>query len=322
MVKRLNNFSAVTDRQSHPPLTGAESSRVDRVAAELEQNGIVVFSDLVSKEQLSAMQRAFSTRLNRIRWNNLEGYEKERYRHLVNDLLAVDQAFVNLTLHPVVKETLRRYIGDQVELCEAKGWLSLPTKRDFHGWHADAWYDQGVVDYIPKEVKLAVYLTDVRSGAFNYVKGSHQKEHPRYFSNKEVESLNGSEVVEVKGPAGTAFLFDTSGIHRQSVPIVEPRHALFYNYHEPSIKLEAENVTNYRYHPLVLNASFLGNLSAEDQRLLGFGNQTNFIPAYDRPAKHLALQRAFSLAFDLELRARNFHERVKARLSRSFDRRR
>jgi hypothetical protein len=135
-----------------------------------------------------------------------------------------------------------------------------------------------------------------------------------------VESLKGAEIVEVTGAAGTAFLFDTSGIHRQSVPILEPRHALFYNYHEPSVKLEAENVTNYRYHPLVLNAAFLGNLSAEDQRLLGFGNQTNFIPAYDRPAKHLGLQRAFGLAFDLELRARNFQERVKARLSRTFDR--
>jgi hypothetical protein len=289
------------------------------VLAELDQNGIVVLSDLIDEQQLTAMQRAFKSRLKHVRWNDIEGYEKERYRHVVNDLLTIDQGFVDIAIHPLVRNVLRRYIGDDVELVEAKGWMSLPTIRDFHGWHGDAWYDQTAVDYIPREVKLAVYLTDVRSGAFNYVKGSHRKHHPRYFKNSEVEAIPDSEIIEVLGPAGTAFLFDTTGIHRQSVPILEPRHALFYDYHKPSVRLEPDNV-NYRYHPLLLNAAFLGDLKEEDKRLLGFGNKIRYVPAHEKPGKHTALQKTFTAAFDLELRVRNLQERVRARLNRTLKR--
>ena len=78
------------------------------------------------------------------------------------------------------------------------------------------------------------------------------------------------------GPAGSAFLFDTSGTHRQGVPMLEPRQAVFYNYHDPDVPLQQEDIDYYRYHPLLLNAAFLGGLSPEDQRILGFGNKTNY----------------------------------------------
>ena len=63
---------------------------------------------------------------------------------MVEDVLVLDQGFVDLVLHPRVKSILNRYLGRQYELTEAKGWKSLPTKRDFHGWHGDAWYEQTV----------------------------------------------------------------------------------------------------------------------------------------------------------------------------------
>ncbi len=301
------------------PVEETAPERVDQILAELETNGIVVLPGFVRGEQLADMQRAFDVRLKRVRWNDFEGYERERFRHVVPNLLTIDQGFVDAGIHPIVKETLRRYIGEGFELVEVKGWQSVPTRRDFHGWHGDAWYDQTVVDYIPKEVKLGVYLTDVSSGAFNYIKGSHRKQHPQYVSNASVESMKDHEIIEVTGPAGTAFLFDTSGIHRQSVPILQPREALFYDYHDPSVRLEPNNV-NYRYHPLILNAAFLGSLTAEDQRILGFGNKQNFVPAHEKPGKHLILQRVFTFAFDIELRAQNFHERLVARLKRTFKR--
>src|SRR5215510_8294544 len=201
------------------------------VAGELEANGIAVLPDLLRPDQLRSMQEAFSLVLKRLRWNDFDGYEKtERHRHMVQNVLMLDQGFVDLALHPVVKATLREYVGPGVELVEAKGWLSLPTNEDFHGWHGDKWYDQTKAQGIPREVKLALYLTDVRSGAFCYVKGTHQKIHPRPYRTEEVRQLPGSKLVEVTGPAGTVVLFDTSGIHRQAMPILEPRHAVFLNY--------------------------------------------------------------------------------------------
>src|ERR1044072_330220 len=269
----MRNIKDITVSPEAPRLTNTTGRRFDVAAlvSELDANGIVVLPNLLSAQQLHDMQKAFAVKLRRMRWNNIDGYYKnEIYRHMVEDVLLLDQGFVDLALHPLVKDILNSYMGTSYELTEAKGWTSLPPTRDFHGWHADAWYDQTSASEIYREVKLALYLTDVRTGAFNYIEGSHRQHHPRILNKQEVNDLPTSRLVELTGSAGTAFLFDSSGIHRQGAPILEPRQAIFFNYHDPQVRLDQENITYYRYHPLVLNAAFLGNLSSEDQRILGF----------------------------------------------------
>jgi hypothetical protein len=291
-------------------------NEVHELCTQLERDGIVLLPVLFSAVQLAGMQRAFEARLQHVRWNNFDGYEKtEPYRHIIEDVLLLDQGFVDLAIHPMVKGIVKSYLGDDAELTEARGWKSLPTKRDFHGWHGDAWYDQTLTMSIPKELKLAFYLTDVRSGAFNYIRGSHRKQHPRLVPNAEL-NLASDEVAEMMGPAGTAFMFDTSGIHRQGVPILEPRRAIFFNYHDPEVRLQAADRKFHRYHPLLLNAAFLGNLSKEDQRLLGFGNKANFIPAYKRPAQPPLLYKVYVATLNIQLQAKSLRERIAARLNR------
>jgi ectoine hydroxylase-related dioxygenase (phytanoyl-CoA dioxygenase family) len=304
-----------------PRLTNTAGRRVDvdALVSELEANGIVVLPNLLTAEQLRDMQKAFAVKLRRMCWNHIDGYYKnELYRHMVADVLVLDQGFVDLALHPLVKDILNSYMGTNYELTEAKGWKSLPTTRDFHGWHADAWYDQTSASEIHREVKLAFYLTDVRTGAFNYIKGSHRRQHPRILKKQEVNELPASRLVELNGPEGTAFLFDSSGIHSQGMQILEPRQAIFFNYHDPRVRLDQENITYYRYHPLILNAEFLGNLSAEDQRILGFGNKTNFQPAFEQPARTPIGYKTFNAAFNAQLRIENLAERISARLRRTL----
>src|SRR5215470_5294484 len=306
----------------HPPQSDGKNSvdladdrLAEKLAAELDQNGIVILPPLFNADQLRDMRTAFETRLHGIRWNDLDGYEKEPLRRVVQDVLTVEQGFVDLAVHPLVTSIIRRYIGPNFALTEAKGWKSLPTKRDFQGWHGDYWYDETKVSGIAKEVKMAMYLTDVRTGAFNYMKGSHQKQHPRVISNREVGDVQ-SEVKEALGPVGTAFLFDSSGIHKQGVPILEPRLAVFYNYHDPNVQLAKEALDYYRYHPLLLNAAFLGGLSPEAQRVLGFGNKTRYKPAFLRTTKHKFLYKTFDLAFGATVKVEDFCERAGNRLSR------
>lgn len=313
----MRNETQIAENQAFNFISS--SPEVDQLVARLEQDGIAVLPELVSSESLAAMQRAFASRLQRPRWNNLEGYQQtEPYRHMIEDVLVLDQGFVDLVLHPTVKAVLNRYLGDQYELTEAKGWKSLPTKRDFHGWHADAWYDETQATEIYREVKLAIYLSEVRSGAFNYIKGSQRQQHPRLVRNEEVKDVDASQLVELLGPAGTAFLFDTSGIHRQGVPMLEERQACFFNYHNPRVALLPEAVDYYRYHPLILNAAFLGGLTAADKKILGFGNKTNFQPAFMRSARSPFFYRALNHAHSGELRLKNLKEMILARLKRTF----
>jgi len=289
----------------------------NRLLADLEQDGIALIPEFLSNEQFADMRSAFESRLHCMRWNNLDGFEKtERYRHMVQDVLTLDQGFVDAALHPTLKDVLRAYLGDGYELVEAKGWKSLPTRREFHGWHGDAWYDQGTVRHIPREVKLGMYLTDANSGFFQYVKGSHRRQHPRPVRSEELKVVRPSGVMDVRGRAGSAFVFDTSGIHRQSVPILEPRHAVFFNYHDPNVPLQREDLDYYRYHPLILNAAFLGDLSEEDRRILGFGNKRNYIHGFVRHSRHSGFQKVFQQVFETKLRLDILEERVAARLRR------
>lgn len=289
----------------------------NRLVADLDADGIALLPDFLSDEQLMGMRGAFDSRLQCMRWNNVDGYQKtERHRRMVEDVLALDQGFVDAALHPVLKEVLREYLGDAYELVEAKGWESLPTRRDFHGWHGDAWYDQEKVEHIPREVKLGIYLTDANSGFFQYVKGSHRKQHPRAVRGEELQSIPPSRVIDVRGRAGSGFLFDTSGIHRQSVPILEARYAVFFNYHDASVPLSREDIDNYRYHPLVLNAAFLGHLSEEDRRILGFGNKQNYTRNFVRHSRHSRFQKVFQQSFDTKLLLDNLRDRVRDRLAR------
>src|ERR1700730_841395 len=206
---RTADFSSRTDSAKASD-AALDQLTVDRLSTELDSNGIVRLPNLLSREQLSGMQQAFASKLRRLRWNNFDGYEKtESYRHMVEDVLLLDQGFVDLAIHPRVKQILTRYLGDSYELTEAKGWKSLPTRRDFHGWHGDAWYDQTNAHEIPREVKLAFYLTDVRSGAFNYIKGTHRQHHPRPVRNNEVAEVPASPILEVMGSAGLVFLLGT-----------------------------------------------------------------------------------------------------------------
>lgn len=294
----------------------AHDGEIGRILLDLERDGVACLPNFVAGEQLATMQRAFRTRLRGLRWNNIDGYERtEPNRQMVEDVLTLEQGFVDAALHPVVKGVLRRYIG-YFALVEAKGWRSRPTRKDFHGWHGDQWYEQRGREDIPREVKLGLYLTDVRSGAFNYIRGSHRKDHPRRIRTADLPPLAGSRIVEVASPAGTAFLFDTSGIHRQGVPMLEAREVVFFNYHDPRVPLQKEDVAFYRYHPLLLNAAFLGDLSDEDRQILGFGDKTNYIAAFESPARQEWLHRLFSRIHGANVWIRDYRERISTRLSR------
>jgi hypothetical protein len=100
--------------------------------------------------------------------------------------------------------------------------------------------------------------------------------------------------------------------------MLEERRACFFNYHDPHVVLQEEDLNYYRYHPLILNAAFLGDLSDHDRRILGFGNKTNFNPAFTRPVKPSGVYRAFTSAHSIELRLKNLKDRINARLARVF----
>jgi len=293
-------------------------ANVTSLVRTLETDGCVRLPRLVSDDVLHEMQQVFASRLQHLRWNNCDGYERgERLRLMVQDVLTLAQGFIDLAIHPLVTAVLDEYLGSNYSLCEAKGWKSLPTNRDFHGWHGDMWYDQTrITDRVPREVKLAFYLTDVKSGAFQYIKGSHGQTAPHHLGKDDVAQLPLDRLEEFLDPAGSAVLFDTSGIHRQGIPILEPRQAIFYNYHDPSIPLQAEDVEYYRYHPLLLNAAFLGDMTPQKMRILGFGDQTHYQAGFVRQRSHRWFHGTLTALYGAKLWTEEWSGRVFGKLGR------
>ncbi len=292
----------------------------DSALADLDRDGIIILPNLVTSEALESMRAAFCRALSRMRLNDIDGYQKtERLRDVVDDILLLDPGFVSLAMDPYVSDVVRRYVGEDFQLVECKGWRSRKTLKDWHGWHSDAWYDQSSVAEIPRELKLGLYLSDVRSGGFTYLKGSHRKVAPRSVALRDIGSIWNQEQVLVNGQAGTAFLFDTTGIHRQSTPMLEPRIAAFYCYHDASLPLQAEDVAYGRYHPLLLNAAFLGGLSAEQQRILGFGDRRN-LGRERRAAMYPLLDRLYSTLLETSLIWSELTEPLGRRLGVLWDR--
>lgn len=307
-----------------PTAAAAEiEAAIERSLAELESTGVVVLPPLVSAETLAEMQETFANRLRHQTVNSTDGYQRgELFRLTVDNVLTLSQGFVDIALHPIVTGVISRYVGSSYGLCEAKGWQTQRTLTDFNTWHGDAWYDQkSITDRIPREVKLAFFLSDVKSGAFQYIKGTHRKQAPYVVQKQERERLDLSQMREFFGRAGTAVLFDTSGIHRQGVPVLEPRRAVFYNYHDRDVTLQKEDIDYYRYHPLILNAAFLGDLTPEQCRVLGFGHtgrlQLNHVRAPRFPTLHAATTMANVLALKIDGASKRVTDKARRMLKRS-----
>ncbi len=305
--------------QAGSPLGHPLEAQVETAVAALERDGAVALPALVSAEMLAEMQQAFESRLGYFLWNDVTGYYRTELKRLtVPDVLTLSQGFLDIGVHPLVTGIMERYVGKSYALAEAKGWQTERSLKDFHGWHGDSWYDQSKYTgrEFPREVKLAFYLTDVDSGAFQYARGSHRRQHPRQWTKQQGDAIPAGDILEFKGLAGTAMVFDTSGVHRQGIPVLEQRRAIFYNYHDLDVALQKEDVDYYRYHPLVLNAAFLGGLTAEQQRVLGFGHKGRFRHDFVRKPKFSTTHAIVSAVNTAQLYAGHHTKRVTGKLKR------
>ncbi|MBY6188477.1 phytanoyl-CoA dioxygenase family protein [Marinobacter hydrocarbonoclasticus] len=240
----------------------------------LHQQGVVRLPTRIPKETLAAMQAQFERQLGQSCFNTSPGFQQnERYRLLLENLLTLAPAFYHPLKDDALMALCRDYLGPAFQMTEARGWQTVRTLRHFHGWHNDAWYDTRHTTRPPRQLKLGIYLTDVDSGEFCYLTGSHKARHtPGHWSAAQVQQM-GQRIESITGPAGTVFLFDTCGIHRQNSPVLTPRNVVFYTFHDPATPIQALDRRFHRYAPLQLNAACLGSLTLEQQRILGFGDE-------------------------------------------------
>lgn len=282
---------------------------VDLVKSQLDENGIAVIEDALPTEILQKMQSTFVKQLAHPQFNTWNGYQQnEKWRLLIEDLLTLSPAFLYPVINDSLMEVCRQYIGDDFQMTEARGWKTIETNRNFHGWHNDAWYNVQECETTPAQLKMGIYLSDVDSGEFCYVQKSHQQKlKPDHWNNKQVKNMDAT-VKHVKGKAGTAFLFDTCGIHRQNSPILKKRNVVFFNFHDPSVPIQLLDQSYNRYSPLLLNAAFLQDLTKEQERILGFGDKRYFQENVSPKQRYPGLHKIAQLGLALRLHGQDFQQ--------------
>jgi len=128
---------------------------------------------------------------------------------------------------PFVLAAVERVFGCQPTISYIAAWWSLPGHA--HGEQAELFH-RDVDDW--RFLKLFVYLTDVDddAGPHAFVPGSQasvQLRRVRRYSEAEVTNAFGADAVTVfRGPRGTSFLEDTSGLHRGLPPRARSRLVL------------------------------------------------------------------------------------------------
>lgn len=288
-----------------------------QIAQTLERDGIAIWPERVAPDLLSVLQQSFTQRLSHRVWNTWRGFEQnELYRRLVEDVMMVSPGFARVGLAPDILDTLDLYLQPGYVMTEARGWRTIKTRRNFHGWHVDAWYDRAL-PVIPRQVKLGLYLSDVRSGQFRYLKQSHVSGQPpsaqpaNHWNDAEV-AAKGGEIVDCYGPAGTMILFDTSGIHRQSSPVLDDRDIVFFNYHHPGTPLQQLDVIYGRYAPLAMTPDVLSGCDTRQLQVLGMRDTPVALSVATPPKQRFArLHRAYDGLFGLWLRIEDIRFRLR-----------
>lgn len=132
---------------------------------------------------------------------------------------------LELANNPRVLAPVARWLGGRPTLAALRLWWSTPS-GDGTPEHAELFHRD--VDDL-RFVKLFVYLTDVTdsTGPHVFVDGSHLVDRLteiRRYEDEEVEAAFGADTIRrLVGPAGTAFLENTYGMHRGVPPVAGPR---------------------------------------------------------------------------------------------------
>lgn len=132
---------------------------------------------------------------------------------------------LQLANDPLVLQTIGAFLGCKPLISLIHAWWSMPTgqgPQHAENYHRD--YDD------LKFAKLFIYLTDVdeQSGPHMFVKGSPRSpklQQRRRYDDDEVLSAfpDVCDHLSFTGAAGTAFIEDTSGLHKGVPPVSAPR---------------------------------------------------------------------------------------------------
>jgi hypothetical protein len=208
---------------------------IDDVVA-LNTDGFTILADLVDHAWVERVRAALEQRQCLDRWRPELGYfvhnEIPPQTHVadINDIIDIPEV-LEVANHPRVIGSVSSYFGCMPTIDSIKAWWSLPGHD--HAENEQCYHrDNDSIRFL----KLFIYLTDVDKdcGPHVFVRHTHNRDgclERRRYRDEEVETEFGVENIRhFTGPAGTAFLEDTYGVHKGQLPVHGKRLLLQIRY--------------------------------------------------------------------------------------------
>ena len=229
--READSFAARLPRADD--LVAAAGANVSEASTELAAKGWLPLPGLVRPEWVNEIRDYFAPLLARDPYRPDLG----RYRapdkvppqthvsHYDNADIVCAPHLLQIANDPRVLALVSNWVGARPTLAAIRVWWSTPA-GDGTPEHAELFHRD--VDDL-RFIKLFVYLTDVGAdtGPHVFVEGSHivdRLTEVKRFSDEEVEQTFGADkILQLTGPAGTAFLENTFGMHRGVPPAAGPR---------------------------------------------------------------------------------------------------
>ena len=240
---------------------------INNVVKEINENGYFAFTNALTSEAVSKIEKeATKTKLN-INQNNMSGVYVEK-QYFFTNLLTVSKSFYDFVTSKFVLETSEGYLGNSFRL---KALRYYETYGGHHmQWHTDNKTDKAF-SLIPGLIFI-FYISDVDDGQFQYIKGSHtwssQKGHSDYsddFINKNYKE----KIKNFKLPKGSIIIYNTYGIHRAK-PVLKN------NFTRKSVFIQIDSKID-NSEPIILNTKFITEMNNKISMFLGFGEPSNYV---------------------------------------------
>jgi hypothetical protein len=231
------------------------------IAKEIKSSGFFAFERALTPAFLDQIAQDVERSRFGLNANMVTGvYVNQQY--FLTHMLAVSKAFFDYCTHAKVFDISQELLARPFRL---KALRYYETFGGYHmQWHTDNKTDRGVAP-IPGIIFIA-YVSDVRDGEFQYVKGSQQWSGViayNDYADAYIDEKYAKDVVSFKLPRGSIVIYDTYGIHRAR-PVDDAqfsRQSLFFQ-----IDAELNNAE-----PILVNTEFLDRAESRIATYLGFG---------------------------------------------------
>lgn len=239
---------------------------INEILREINDNGFYAIDSALTDDFIKLINKEVGNLEFSFNKNIAPSVIWKNQRYLTHHLCRSKAIFDFMTSN-FVMSILIGYFKDKFRITDQRVYVTGRSEK--MQWHVDNKLDTSEQTNYPGLIFI-VYLSDVLDGYFQLIKNSHQwsrKSHAD-FSNSYIEKNHKHEIIDFKYPKGSIIIYLTELIHRakQIKKLKFERCSLFFQVERKELGGE----------PILVNTSFLNDLTDEKMYYLGFGAESQY----------------------------------------------